>query len=48
MGKNFKLDEIPDMTGKVCIVTGGNTGVSNESFRCPLTSPVKLIQNLDR
>ena len=28
MGKNFNLDQIPDMTGKVCIVTGGNTGVS--------------------
>jgi NAD(P)-dependent dehydrogenase (short-subunit alcohol dehydrogenase family) len=21
------LDQIPDMSGKVCIVTGGNTGV---------------------
>ncbi|KAH8551820.1 hypothetical protein BGW37DRAFT_557057 [Umbelopsis sp. PMI_123] len=27
MGKHFTLDKIPDMTGKVCIVTGGNTGI---------------------
>ncbi|KAI8578695.1 hypothetical protein K450DRAFT_246083 [Umbelopsis ramanniana AG] len=27
MGKNFTLEQIPDMTGKVCIVTGGNTGI---------------------
>jgi hypothetical protein len=28
MGKrNFELDQIPEMSGKVCIVTGGNTGV---------------------
>ncbi|KAH8548928.1 hypothetical protein BGW37DRAFT_504359 [Umbelopsis sp. PMI_123] len=27
MGKNFTLDQVPDMTGKVCIVTGGNTGI---------------------
>jgi hypothetical protein len=27
MKKHFDLENIPDMTGKVCIVTGSNTGV---------------------
>lgn len=28
MKKHFDLDMIPDMSGKVCIITGSNTGVS--------------------
>ncbi|GAB5587902.1 hypothetical protein Unana1_02802 [Umbelopsis nana] len=27
MGKHFTLEQVPDMTGKICIVTGGNTGI---------------------
>lgn len=34
--RNFSFDQIPDLTGKVAIITGSNTGVSTfvSSFIC--------------
>ena len=30
-GKTFQAEEIPDMTGKVVVVTGANTGIGKVS-----------------
>jgi hypothetical protein len=42
--RNFSLEQVPDLTGKVAIITGSNTGVS---FIFTLgTEEVLLILNI--
>ena len=38
----FSVSDIPDMTGKVVIVTGGNTGIGRETVRALLKKNAKV------
>ncbi|KAJ7504325.1 hypothetical protein B0H11DRAFT_2349868, partial [Mycena galericulata] len=38
----FTAEDVPDLAGKVCIVTGGNSGVGKETIRVLLTHNAKV------
>ncbi|KAJ6619829.1 hypothetical protein B0H10DRAFT_1792593 [Mycena sp. CBHHK59/15] len=38
----FTADDVPDLTGKVCVVTGGNSGVGKETVRVLLNHNAKV------
>ncbi|KAJ7155343.1 hypothetical protein C8R43DRAFT_1087472 [Mycena crocata] len=38
----FTADDVPDLAGKVCIVTGGNSGVGKETIRVLLSHNAKV------
>ncbi|KAG6856471.1 hypothetical protein H0H87_004050 [Tephrocybe sp. NHM501043] len=38
----FSVDQIPDLSGKVMIVTGGNTGIGKEIVRALLSRNAKV------
>ncbi|KAJ7642683.1 hypothetical protein DFH06DRAFT_1283512 [Mycena polygramma] len=39
----FSANDVPDLAGKVCIVTGGNTGVGKETIRVLLSHNAKVF-----
>ena len=38
----FGIDVIPDLNGKVTIVTGSNTGIGRETIQAPLIKNAKV------
>ncbi|KAI0053804.1 NAD(P)-binding protein [Auriscalpium vulgare] len=39
---NWSVDQIPDLTGRVVVVTGGNTGIGKETVKALLTHNAKV------